>query len=47
MYTAIAFNEPNRLSSELEEIHDKTLTPRERWRKGMAKMKCNLPAKIK
>jgi hypothetical protein len=39
MYTAIAFNDPKRITSALEEIQDSALSPRERWLKGVAKMR--------
>ena len=38
-FTALAFNYPERLMTELEEIHDKNLSDRERWQKNLSKLR--------
>jgi len=38
-YTALAFNDPQKLNESLQEIRDKDLSPRERWAQGIAALK--------
>lgn len=39
IYQSLAFHDPAKIQSELEEINDRNLSPRERWRKGISRMK--------
>ena len=36
---ALAFNDPQKIQSELESIYDENLSPLERWDKGIERMK--------
>jgi hypothetical protein len=38
-YTALAFNDPQKICDSLEEIHDRNLTDAERWDKARLKWK--------
>jgi len=38
-YAALAFNDPKQIGDGLQEIHDKNLSPREKWEKGIARLR--------